>query len=61
MAETISPLSGFDRFHTGFIYIEVLNRSSVFNCHIKCLQDDIRSTVELIKSFYIPVNDLRKL
>ena len=60
MAETISPLSGFHRFHTGFIYIEALNRGSVFNCHIKSLEDDIRSTVELIKSFYIPVNDFEK-
>ena len=60
MAKTISQLSGFDRFHTGFIFIEALNLSSLFNRHIERLKVDITSTVELIKSFYIPVNNFGK-
>lgn len=60
MAETIGRLSGFDSFYTGLIFIEALDRSSVFNSYINCLEVDIMSTVELIKSFYIPVNDFEK-
>ena len=60
MAEKLSPLSGLDRFYAGFIFIEALNCSSIFNGRTKCLEDDITSTVELVKSFYIPVNDFEK-
>ena len=60
MAEKLSPLSGLDRFYSGFIFIEALNCSSIFNGRTKCLEDDITSTVELIKTFYIPSKDFEK-
>ena len=60
MAEKLSPLSGLDRFHTGFIFIEALNCNSIFNRRTKCLEDDITSTIELIKTFHIPAKDFEK-
>ena len=60
MTKTISQLSGFDRFHTGFIFIEALYHSSVFDSYTNCLEVEITSTLELIQSFYIPVDDFEK-
>ena len=57
MAATVCPwqLPALDRFYTGFIIIEIFNL--VFDELIKCLYDDIESTLDILKALYIPTDD----
>ena len=51
------PATTSDRFHTGLIFIEVLNL--VFYVRwIKCFNDDIDSTLDILKALCIPTDDV---
>lgn len=50
------PATTLDRFHTGLIFIEVL-KLVVFDRWIKCFNDDIDSTLDILKALYIPTDD----
>lgn len=52
-------LSGLERFQAGFILIEVLIPNSLLS-NKECLAEDMTSTLEIVRSFYIPTADFEK-
>ena len=49
------PATTLDRFHTGLIFIEVLNLA--LDRWTKCFDDDIESTLDILKALYIPTDE----
>lgn len=52
-------LSGLERFQAGFILIEALIPISLLS-NRECLAEDMTSTLEMIRTFYIPTTDFEK-